>query len=444
VRIRRISGGRATAVLVGLCLTTLAACGTGNTGSAGAGDGDGHDNGMTGATLQRASVPVAKPDAAVSTEALANGMTRLGYRMATALAQQSSEGNLVYSPASLAIAFAMVREGATGASAKQIDRVLGLPHNRQQAFNALISALRDPGAGNTLDVGNAIFTANGYPIRAQFLDTLQRWYGAGVYQTTFPEPAKDAVNAYVAKQTHDLIPELITDQFDTSTVMSLINTLYLNGRWAYPFDPDLTAVGSFTTKAGDSVETKMMSVDSHGIGYTEGAGWQAVRLPYSGDDLAMVVLVPSVQGEPPSRQSASHDLPSPESLLSPSVLDQAIAGFAPAHVSLEMPRWSFGTTSDLADLFASLGMKAPFEPGGFPGITSDPRLKLDSVVQQARIDVAEKGTVAAAVTQVEMQASSLSADLRMVTADHPFAYAIVSTSTGVPVFEGTVGDPTAS
>ena len=66
------------------------------------------------------------------------------------------------------------------------------------------------------------------------------------------------------------------------------------------------------------------------------------------------------------------------------------------------------------------------------------------MIQQARIEVTEKGTVAAAATGLEgMAGAGNRSAARSSSADHPFAYVVVDSTTGVPVFEGTVGDPAA-
>ncbi len=372
--------GAALVVVVGLA---LAACGSDAASPPSAGRSA--PDLAKHASLVRANVPMSQPAAGLSLTGLSTGMDELGYQLARRLDGDADSGNLVYSPASLAIAFAMVREGATGAAAQQIDSVLGLPANRQQAFNALIRSVEQPGSGNTLKVGDAIFTHRGYPIAQPFLTALQKWYGAGVYQTTFPDQGKAAVNAYVAKQTDNLIPKLVTDEFDQDTVMSLVNTLYLNAHWAQPFDENLTSMMPFTTRDGSQVKTKTMMRHQEQIDYAAGVGWQAVRLPYRGDRLSMVVLVPTGQA-------------SPVSLLDPKVVQAASSGFAPAAVDLSLPRWSFGTKAALGPMLESMGLSAPFAPGGFPNLTSDPNFALDSVIQQARITVGEKGTVAAATS----------------------------------------------
>ena len=386
------------------------------------------------ASVLRADVNRSVPPAGAD-RVLGKSLTTLGAQLAVRLEARAPHGNLVLSPASLAIAFAMLREGATGASAQQIDSVLHLPANRSDAFNALLRSFSDVGPGNVLSTGDGIFVAQHYAVERTFLQALQRSYNAGVYRTTFPDPATDQVNAYVSKQTHGLIPSVVgPNTFDAGTVMALVNTLYMNARWAAPFDPHLSQESAFTTSTGDHVQVKFMRYDEpRAMQYASSAGWQAVRLPYRGDRLSMLVLVPRGSTDPVK-------------LLAPSVLDRLATGMKTAQVALSLPRWSFESQLDsLPATLQAMGLHAPFGPGGFPKVTTDRSFSLANVIQDARIQVGERGTVAAAATLLMMAGSEPDwSTIKIVDADHPFAYAVVDNATGVPLFEGTVGDPAAS
>lgn len=414
-RVRAAAVVASAAMLLSACATTTSSGSASHLPSVASGN----------TRLLRADVPIARPKPGTSDASLGAGLRALGYDLVNRLEPTASDGNLAISPASLAIAFALLREGATGASAAQIDRVLHLPANRQQAINALMRSIEQPGAGNVLTVGDAAFVQRGYPVRRSYLQALQRWYGAGVYQTTFPGAGKTAVNAYVDRQTHGLIPRLITDQFNQYTVLALVNTLYLNARWEHPFDPNLTASEPFSSATHGKVDVPTMT-SSASAGFAVGPGWQAVRLPYQGNRLSLWILLPS-KG-------------SPVAMLDPAVLASAGSGFTDGSVDLSLPRWSFGTDAPLDSTLKAMGLSAPFQ-GGLGGIANDPTLHLDSVIQQVRISVAERGTVAAAATGLGAVAES--ASLRTLDVNHPFAFAVMDNASGTPLFEGTVSNPAA-
>lgn len=378
--------------------------------------------------LVAANVEMVRPSANVHYGALADGNRQLGYELAQKLVPQAADGNLVFSPASLAIVFAMLREGALGPTAAAIDSVIHLPANRRAAYDGLVTALGDPGAGNSLDLANAMFVAPGFPVRPAYLKTVKAWYGAGVHQTSFPQPALHDINAYVAAQTHGLIPRLL-DHLDASDVLALINAVYLNAKWQIPFSASETTHAPFTTSSGAQVSATMMSNGDTALDYASGPGWRAVRIPYRGDRLSMWVMLPS-----------GHE--SPVGLLSPEVLSTADAGFTRIPVQLSLPRWNIESGLDLGDTLKSMGLGSIFEPGGFGALSPDLRLAVDQVAQKATIAVGENGTVAAVATGAVAQVTSGQALSGPVfNVNRPFAFAIIDNTTGTPVFEGTVSDP---
>ena len=69
---------------------------------------------------------------------------------------------------------------------------------------------------------------------------------------------------------------------------------------------------------------------------------------------------------------------------------------------------------------------------------------MSGAAQSATITVGEKGTVAAAVTQIPTITGLPGAPPESFDADRPFVYQIVDTSTSLPLFLGVVANPTAN
>ena len=68
---------------------------------------------------------------------------------------------------------------------------------------------------------------------------------------------------------------------------------------------------------------------------------------------------------------------------------------------------------------------------------------IDEVIHKTHIEVSAQGTRAAAATAVTIKTHGMAIDdpfeeIKFVICDRPFAYAIVDTETGLPVFLGTV------
>lgn len=418
---------RVLSVLACAALLALTACAQGT--QAGAGRPPAH--------LEAHDVRMASATSDVSYAALAQGNRQLGYELAGRI--PSDSGNLVFSPVSLSLAFAMLREGATGKTAAEIDNVLHLSANRSVAYNALLHQLAAVTAPTDLEVNDGLFLDPALTVKQSYLEALKRWYGGGVEQTAFPHPALEVINSWVDGKTHGLIPMLL-DHLDAQAVFALINTVYLDAQWQQPFMRIDTAPAKFATVSGNTATVEMMHSASE-RDYSQGAGWQAVRLPYRGNDLSMIVLLPRT---PPHR---GNELAAGKSaavnLLSPATLTAAEHGFTRRDVELSLPKWNIDTSADLVPVLMGLGLNSTFAPGGFSALTADPSFSISQVVQQARITVGEKGTKAAAATAIigEESAAALPPHLVRFTADHPFAFAIVHDATGVPLFEGVVGNP---
>jgi serpin B len=171
------------------------------------------------------------------------------------------------------------------------------------------------------------------------------------------------------------------------------------------------------------------------MAYGSGDGWQAVELPYAGDELAMLVLVPD-EGA----------LATVEGGLAGGLIDQAAAALAPTDVVLELPKWEIETRVELSDVLTALGMPTAFtEAADFSGMTADEALLIAFVIHQANITVDEAGTEAAAATAVGMDVTSapIEPEPVLVTVDRPFLYALRDRETGAVLFLGRVTTPAA-
>jgi len=357
----------------------------------------------------------------------------------------TSGGNVVISPASVAIALAMARAGARGLTAAQMDTVLhGAGSDVNTAgINALDQGLAArtgtfPDAGGhalpvTLRIANAPFAQRDLSLAPAYLEALASRFGAGVRLVDYeadPEAARQLINAWVGGQTEGRIPELLGAGVITPlTRLTLVNAIYLKAAWETAFPAEATEPGSFTRAVGSSVNVPMMRL-SAGLGYAEGSSWQAVELPYVGGSLALDVIVPA-------------DLATFEAGLTPQSLAAITTALQVREVDLALPKFSVQTATSLSNALKTLGMPLAFDPerADFSGITAQERLFIADVVHQANIDVDEKGTTASAASAVVMGGSAAPAAPVTLRVDHPFLFVLRDIPTGAIVFLGRVADP---
>ena len=401
---------------------------------------------------------------AANSDIAANATNQLAVDLHRQLA--TGDKNLCVSPYSIESALAMTFAGADGETRTEMARVLHFPNDGNAvpaSFASLQHSLEEmsaktaelvkqskkfggPSEPITLAIANRLFAQKGYAFRESFLALVKQNYGAAFEPLDFianPSGATQHINKWVADQTRDRIRDLIpAGALDETTRLVLANALYLKAPWSDPFSENATQPEPFHVHGGAPVDVPMMRKMDRHFGYAKRAGFTAVSLPYAGNDLQFLVLLPDdING-----------LRALESKLTSETL-AGCAKLEPRDVDLHLPKFKLEPpTIALAEKFEALGMKSAFDrPKGSANFDRmAPRkpndyLYISQVFHKTFIAVDEKGTEAAAATVVAMMAG---AALRSpppppteVKVDRPFLYAIQHVPSGVCLFLGRVTDP---
>jgi serpin B len=284
----------------------------------------------------------------------------------------------------------------------------------------------------TLNIANSLWGQSGFPIEAEYLDTLAVNYGAGLRLVDFNQPdnlerARLAINGWAKEETEGKIRQLFEEgQLQQGTVLVLANAIYFKGEWVEAFSTEDTHDAPFNLLDGSQVTVPMMS--RHGmLGYAEGSDFQAVELPYKGDRLRMTILLP-----------AEGRFAEFEQVLDAERVEAILAAMQPTELGLAMPKFTYETSLELSDTLIGMGMTDAFDAGraDFSGIA--PNLVISAVVHKAFLAVDEKGTEAAAATGVTVVVTSIGLSM---TVDRPFIFLIYDAETGATLFVGRVLNP---
>ncbi|XAS68559.1 serpin family protein [Micrococcaceae bacterium Sec5.7] len=350
------------------------------------------------------------------------------------------DGNVISSPGSLLIALAMLRAGASGDTAAEMDQVLGLPaRNRDEAMNALLASLEkfdgDPGSVDekkpprkpVLRAANGLFVDKSVTTGPEYLETLAKHYGTGVYPVDFRDEGatKPAIDAWVDKNTGGRIKEAPA-QYDPDNSFSLLNALYFASAWRAPFDPNSTADRPFTKAEGEEIRVPTMQ-NELSMAYAEGAEWRGVDLPYA-DGFVMRLILPDTGAAWPDAAELGE-------------IANALESARPVPVEIKLPKWDHKSNVDLIPILNKMGLTKTLGPSAeFDAI--QPGLKITDAAQAANITVAEDGTIAAAVTQLNGAVSGkVPLQSQTISFDRPFLYQVVHVETGLPLFMGRIADP---
>ncbi|WP_300937978.1 serpin family protein, partial [Faecalibaculum rodentium] len=111
-----------------------------------------------------------------------------------------------------------------------------------------------------------------------------------------------------------------------------------------------------------------------------------------------------------------------------------------ADVQVSMPKLDQESTLTLNDALAACGMTDAFgDQADFSAITgSKNNLYISSVLQKTYIEVSEKGTKAAAATEIGIETMAMPVEADPVVADKPYVYMIVDLEHSMPLFVGRV------
>jgi serine protease inhibitor len=379
--------------------------------------------------------------------------------------QMPPTGNVCLSPYSIQSALAMTYMGASGATQAEMAKVLHYPTDKAalgSSFAALTAGLAEATASSVkvaqhakerggptepieLRVANRLFGQKGAEFRPPFLAAVREDFGAPMEFVDFATKANDArrgINDWVANQTRQLIKDLIPKGgVNEDTRLVLVNALHLKAAWAEDFNAKLTKPQPFYAEGETKADVPMMHTEDF-MGYAEGRGYQAVTLPYVGQGLQMLLIVPTKHT----------GLPKVEASLTPELLAQ-LGRAAGTKVILKMPKYRITPPlMELTPALQALGLKTAFDlPKGSADFDAmaprkpDDYLSISKVLHKTFIEVDEKGTEAAAATAIVMLAGGMPARQEKrppeVTADRPFLFAIQHKGSGACLFLGRVVDP---
>ncbi len=372
-----------------------------------------------------------------------NGGNAFAVDLYAQLSKQS--GNLFFSPESISTAFGMAYAGARGETATEMQHVFHftLPQDRlHPAMGALLAEMNGQHNGFELHVADALWAQQDASFLPDYLKLVQTDYGAGFHQVNFkvsPESVRATINAWVEQQTNNKIKDLIgPGALNASTRLVLTNAVYFKSAWLAPFDAEATQKEEFHLSATQWAMAPMMN-RTGSYSYYDGGSFQALELPYAGDQVSMVVLLPKkIDG-----------LAALEKSFGSGVAGDWIRKLEPVDkVVLTLPRFTMTQQFELSNTLGTMGMAQAFSNAAdFSGMTGKPDFAISAAIHKAYIDVDELGTEAAAATAITFVATAMQRRVPepppiVFRADHPFLFILLDTRSGSMLFLGRVADPT--
>ena len=374
--------------------------------------------------------------------AIVRGDNQFAVDLYAQLDREQAGKNLFFSPTSISVALAMTAAGARGLTQSEMAEVLHLDADLAQVhshYHRLLEQWNAVGEKRAyqLRVANRLWGQKGCSIRPEFLALTRQQYGAEMLLVDFAqaEAASREINRWVEQQTNDKIKDLIPpSSLNAMTRLVLTNAVYFKGDWVQPFDKRNTREEDFAVSAQEKVKVPLMHQQAK-MGYAEEETFQVLELPYAGQELSMVVLLPKNAG----------GLPELEKALTVDSLAALLSKLRVREVNAYLPKFKLETSFGLNPTLEAMGMKRAFtREADFSGISSTEALYISAVLHKAYVDVNEEGTEAAAATGVVMKAMAARhpQPIPVFRADHPFLFLIRDTKTVSILFLGRLTKPT--
>jgi serpin B len=360
--------------------------------------------------------------------------------------KEKDDGNIFFSPFSISSALAITYEGARGETAEEIQTVFYFPADdnlRRTEYATVFDELNKEDKKYKLSTANALWAQEDYQFLTEYLDTVEKYYGGKATNLDFvkdPEGSRVTINNWVEDQTNDKIRDLIPQGvIDELTRLILTNAIYFKGEWVKQFNEEETKEEDFRISKNDYVEVQMMqrTDEEAKFNYAENDKLQILEMPYSGEELSMLILLPK-----------NDDLTVIEDLLSTQKLSEWEKDLENQRVDVYIPKFKFETKYFMANDLKTMGMPTAFQwPGAdFSGMDGTKDLYIGEVIHQAFVEVNEEGTEAAAATAVIMVGSvsmeQETPEIPVFRADHPFIFLIQEKASGNILFMGRVVNPT--
>jgi serpin B len=295
--------------------------------------------------------------------------------------------------------------------------------------------------GIELNVANGLWAQQGHKFLPEFLNLATCQYQAELSQVDFKmqaDAAANEINSWVSKKTRDRIQNILTPgALDENTRLVLVNAIYFKGSWVKPFKKGHTKREPFHLSFTSQTDAPLMyHVDE--VRYVENDSFQAVELPYKGDALSTVVLLPrQVDG-----------LEKLEGLLTPEFVAKCLRQMKKREVEIHLPRFKLESSFELSKKLAGMGMPDVFAPSAnLSGLDGTMNLFVRSVYHKAWGEVNEEGTEAATATGMDVVATGITPappKRPAFRADHPFVFLIRERQSGAILFLGRLLDPRGS
>ncbi|XP_075038272.1 antithrombin-III [Mixophyes fleayi] len=357
--------------------------------------------------------------------------------------------NLFMSPLSISQAFTMVKLGSCDNTLKQLMEVFHFDKVSERASDQIhyymaklnCRLYRKANKSSELVSTNRLFGEKSLTFNQTYQEISEVIYGAKLWPLNFKEKAEESreiINNWVANKTEKKITNVVPEGAITAdTILVLVNAIYFKGLWKSKFDPINTHLGEFhVTGNTESCEVPFMYQEGmFRYGNYKDDAVKVLELPYKGDDISMVLVLPS----------EDTSLMKVEQALTLEKFAEWLNKTHEVQLSVHLPRFKIDDSFSVKEKLEKLGLVDLFDPhtARLPGIVSNGRndLYVSDAFHKSFLEVNEDGSEASAATSVIVTGRSINLKRISFKANKPFLVFIREVAINAIIFMGRVANP---
>jgi len=355
----------------------------------------------------------------------------LSYDLFKALEIKHKEKNSVFCPLGVDACLGVLHSGAEGETKKEIENVIGLERKKHLQYLKTIMA------SNIALVKN-LFLSRGFELGRDFDRECREYLNTTLQNVVEIDNITEWVNEWVEENTNGFLngfDEVIVDP------LTFYNLVYFKEKWMDEFEK--ARKESFTTPSGNEQVDMMKLKDGNGVRYIgnysreHNIGYEGVRIKYRDVNASMICLMSD------NREEHVYDW---YEKLPKKLWLEIMNSSKNSDVEIYLPKFEVENEYELNDVIMSLGIQLPFDRVNANLSRINPnatRLYVERTRQKAKIKTDEKGTEAAAVTEMQFRYASVNRNT-VVRFNRPFMYMVMDDTLNVPLFMGIVNNPNKS
>ncbi len=378
----------------------------------------------------------------------ANDMNSFGSRLLDQMQKKSPDANQLISSLSIQSAFGLLYPATNALDATEISDTLGFgaKDDFYGSMRGLNSHYRQLAAGSKklkLNVYNNVWSQEDLTLQEAYLKTIKEQFDGKVGLLDFvkkPEEARLTINDFIAKNTNQLIKDLLPQGFiNDGTTTVLTNAVYLKAPFVNQFDKPQTSPKVFHRPDGDisvpfmhnaGIYPNNLSNDQH--------DYDVVTLPLEGDVAMMFV------------KTRTNDWRNLQKLAADQAFWQdgwqnLLSGLQNDNVKVSIPKFKMNVKSSIKGDLKNLGLSTVFEESkdNFSLLYQETiPLMISDIIHATVLEVDETGVEAAAATAIGVGTTSAPAEPELTfEADEPCMIVIYDKKFGSVMFLGLLIDP---